>query len=133
MRVADFIFAYLKNLGISNVFCLPGGGAMHLNDALYKSGLETTICLHEQAVAISAEYWGRVENNKFGVALVTNGPGATNTLTSVAGAYIESIPMLILSGQVKTADYKQKKRFVKQEFRKWQPYQWPNQLQSSKQ
>lgn len=109
MRVADFIFAYLKNLGISNVFCLPGGGAMHLNDALYKSGLETTICLHEQAVAISAEYWGRVENNKFGVALVTNGPGATNTLTSVAGAYIESIPMLILSGQVKTADYKQKK------------------------
>ncbi|KGF91728.1 MULTISPECIES: thiamine pyrophosphate-binding protein [Prochlorococcus] len=109
MRVADFIFDYLKNLGISNVFCLPGGGAMHLNDALYKSGIETTICLHEQAVAISAEYWGRVENNKFGVALVTNGPGATNTLTSVAGAYIESIPMLILSGQVKSTDYQAQK------------------------
>ncbi len=109
MRVADFIFKFLRQSDIDHVFCLPGGGAMHLNDALYKSGIKNTICLHEQSVAISAEYWGRVENNKFGVAIVTNGPGATNTLTSVAGAFIESVPLLIISGQVKTSDYKIKK------------------------
>jgi len=109
MRVADFIFNYLKEKNIDHVFCLPGGGAMHLNDALKKSNIEHTICLHEQAVAISAEYWGRVENNDFGVALVTNGPGATNTLTCVAGAFIESVPLLVISGQVKTTDYKIKK------------------------
>ena len=82
---------------------------MHLNDALYKSKVSNTICLHEQSVAISAEYWGRVEQNEFGVALVTNGPGATNTLTCVAGAFIESVPLLVISGQVKTSDYKENK------------------------
>jgi len=110
MRVSDFVFYYLKKIGINHVFCLPGGGAMHLNDALQQSAIHSTICLHEQAVAIAAEYWGRVNNKKFGVALVTNGPGATNTLTSAAGAYIESVPLLIISGQVKTSDYSSEKK-----------------------
>ena len=109
MRVAEFIFDFLNRKNIDHVFCLPGGGAMHLNDALFKSKISNTICLHEQSVAISAEYWGRVSQNEFGVALVTNGPGATNTLTCVAGAFIESVPLLVISGQVKTSDYKENK------------------------
>ena len=124
MRVADFIFDFLNQKNIEHVFCLPGGGAMHLNDALYKSKISNTICLHEQSVAISAEYWGRVEQNEFGVALVTNGPGATNTLTCVAGAFIESVPLLVISGQVKTSDYKENKEADKLEFRRSQLFLW---------
>jgi acetolactate synthase-1/2/3 large subunit len=78
---------------------------MYLNDALARSSLTSTVCLHEQSVAIAAEYYGRLSSDPFGVALVTNGPGATNTLTAVAGAYIESVPLFVISGQVKTADY----------------------------
>ena len=107
--VADQIFDYLKQVGVRRVFYLPGGGAMFLNDALARSGISSTLCLHEQAVAIAAEYHGRTCNQPFGVALVTNGPGATNTLTAVAGAFIEGIPLLVISGQVKTEDLQEVK------------------------
>lgn len=104
VRVADYLMGRLAEAGIDHVFFLPGGGAMHLNDAL---GCEKRItpvpCHHEQSCGIAAEAWGRVRES-FGVALVTTGPGATNILTPVAGAWIESIPMLIVSGQVKRAD-----------------------------
>lgn len=104
MRVADYLMSRLADLGIDHVFVLPGGGAMHLNDGLAcESRIAAVPCHHEQACGIAAEAWGRVAG-KFGVAMVTTGPGATNVITPVAGAWIESIPMLVISGQVKRAD-----------------------------
>lgn len=103
-RVADFIADFIADLGVGHVFLLPGGGAMHLVDAVGKcERLEAVACLHEQAAAISAEAYARVNGN-LGVAMVTTGPGATNAITAVAGAWIESVPMMVISGQVKRAD-----------------------------
>ena len=103
-RVADYIADFIAGLGVQHVFLLPGGGAMHLVDAVGKQPQLTAVaCLHEQACAISAEAYARI-NEKMGVALVTTGPGATNAITGVAGAWIESVPMLVVSGQVKRAD-----------------------------
>jgi acetolactate synthase I/II/III large subunit len=105
-RVADYIFARVAELGVKEVFLLPGGGAMHLVDALGQNPDITFIPTHhEQAAAIAAEAYSRV-NETLGVALVTTGPGATNALTAVVGAWIESVPLLIISGQVKRADMK---------------------------
>lgn len=104
-RVADYIADFIAAIGVRQVFLLPGGGAMHLNDAVGKHPqLQVVACLHEQAAAISAEAYGRVDSSGIGVAMVTTGPGATNALTAVVGAWIESIPLLIISGQVKRAD-----------------------------
>ncbi len=103
-RVADYIADYIASLGVGHVFLLPGGGAMHLVDAVGKcSQIETVACLHEQAAAISAEAYARINEN-IGVCMVTTGPGATNAITAVAGAWIESVPMMVISGQVKRAD-----------------------------
>jgi len=106
VRVADYIAEFVSGLGVDHVFLLPGGGAMHLVDAVGKhSDIEVVACLHEQAAAISAEAYARV-NESIGVAMVTTGPGATNAITAVTGAWIESVPMLVISGQVKRADMK---------------------------
>jgi acetolactate synthase-1/2/3 large subunit len=103
-RVADFIADFIAGLGVKHVFLLPGGGAMYLVDGVGKHpGITTVACLHEQAAAISAEAYARINEN-IGVALVTTGPGATNAITAVAGAWIESVPLMIISGQVKRAD-----------------------------
>jgi len=104
MRVADYLMMRLADLGTRDLFFLPGGGAMFLNDALACEKRLTPIpCHHEQACGIAAEAWGRARGT-FGVCMVTTGPGATNAITPVAGAWIDSIPMLVLSGQVKRAD-----------------------------
>jgi acetolactate synthase-1/2/3 large subunit len=104
MRVADYLMSRLADAGAAHVFLLPGGGAMYLNDALVCEKRLTPIpCHHEQACGIAAEAWGRVRET-FGVCMVTTGPGATNVITPVAGAWIESIPMLVISGQVKRPD-----------------------------
>jgi acetolactate synthase-1/2/3 large subunit len=104
-RVADYLLSRLADLGIKDVFFLPGGGAMYLNDALACEKRITPIpCHHEQACGIAAEAYGRTNQAGFGVAIVTTGPGATNVLTPVAGAWIESLPVLVLSGQVKRPD-----------------------------
>lgn len=103
-RVADYIADFVAGLGVKHVFLLPGGGAMYLVDAVGKCPeLETVACLHEQAAAISAEAYARVNEN-LGVCLVTTGPGATNAITAVAGAWIESVPLMVISGQVKRSD-----------------------------
>lgn len=104
MRVADYVFQFIARQGITNVFFLPGGGAMHLNNGLLR---ETTILpismLHEQGAAIAAEGYART-SGRFGVCLVTSGPGATNAITGLAGAWFESTPVMFISGQVKRAD-----------------------------
>ena len=103
-RVADYIADFIAGQGVEHVFLLPGGGAMHLNDAVGKHpSLEVVACHHEQAAAIAAEAYCRINEN-LGVAMVTTGPGATNAVTAVAGAWIESVPLLVISGQVKRAD-----------------------------
>ncbi len=106
MRVADYVFAFVARQGVAAVFTVPGGGAMFLVDAAGQAeGITVVPNHHEQASAIAAEAYGRVTGH-LGVALVTTGPGATNAITAVAGAWIESTPMLVLSGQVKRADLK---------------------------
>lgn len=105
MRVSDYLIEQLASAGISDIFCVPGGGAMHLNDAIVANDKVKAIpCHHEQAAGISAEAYGRTSRAGFGVAMVTTGPGSTNVITPVAGAWIDSLPLLILSGQVKRAD-----------------------------
>ena len=105
IKVSDFLISELANIGIKEIFFLPGGGSMHLNDSLFKEKrIKPILCQHEQACGISAEANGRTNNVGFGVALVTSGPGATNILTPLVGSWVESIPMLIISGQVKKKD-----------------------------
>jgi len=105
MRAADYVIRRLADEGIEQIFFLPGGGAMYLDDAMAcEKRIQPIVCHHEQACGIAAEASGRTHAAGFGVAVVTTGPGATNILTPVAGAWVESLPLLIVSGQVKRAD-----------------------------
>lgn len=102
VKVADYIAEYFVTHGITDVFTVVGGGAMHLNDALgHNAGLHCTYNHHEQASAIAAEAYARI-HNKMAALCVTSGPGAINALNGVAGAYMDSIPMLVISGQTKS-------------------------------
>ena len=104
IKLSDYVIKRLEETGVRHMFMLPGGGAMHLNDSLGKSSkIQYVGCLHEQACAIAAEAYARV-NNTLGLLMVTTGPGGTNALTGVAGAYLESTPVFVVSGQVKRAD-----------------------------
>jgi len=103
ITVADYVFSFVRAQGVGSVFLVPGGGAMYLVDALGRSGLDYVPNHNEQATAIAAEAYSRV-HERLGVALVTTGPGGTNAITGVAGAWIESVPLLVISGQVKRAD-----------------------------
>ena len=106
IKLSDYVVRFVENLGVKHVFMLSGGGCMHLVDSLGIARNLKYICnLHEQAAAIAAEAYGQYTNN-IGVALVTTGPGGTNTLTGLAGAWLDSTPCLFLSGQVKRADMK---------------------------
>lgn len=99
MRVTDYIAEFLVLNGIEYVFMVTGGNAMYLHDSFgHHKDLKCVCFHHEQACAIAAEAYARY-TNKPAVVCVTNGPGATNTLTGVVCAYMGSIPMLILSGQ----------------------------------
>lgn len=106
MRVADYLMDRLARLGIRHVYFLPGGGAMHLNDALGRHPLlEPVLCLHEQAAGIAAEAAGKLTGGA-SACMTTSGPGATNAMTAVLGAWLDSTPVFFVSGQVKTADLK---------------------------
>ena len=101
IRLADYVADFLVSNGIVDCFTVTGGGALHLNDALgHKEGLNCLYNHHEQACAIAAEAYARI-NNKIAVVCVTTGPGGTNAITGVLGGWLDSIPMLILSGQVR--------------------------------
>jgi acetolactate synthase-1/2/3 large subunit len=101
IKLSDYVAKRLVEHGVNHVFMISGGGAMHLNDAVGKCpGLKYFCNHHEQASAIGAEGYSRV-SDKLGVAVVTTGPGGTNTLTGVIGQWLDSIPALYISGQVK--------------------------------
>lgn len=100
-RLADYVADFLVNHGVTDCFSVVGGGAMHLNDALgHKEGLTVTYNHHEQACAMAAEAYARLDN-KIAAVCVTTGPGGTNALTGVVGGWLDSIPMFIISGQVR--------------------------------
>lgn len=100
-RLADYVADFLVNHGVKDAFSVVGGGAMYLNDALgHKEGLKVTYNHHEQACAIAAEAYARLEN-KIAAVCVTTGPGGTNALTGVLGGWLDSIPMFVISGQVR--------------------------------
>lgn len=101
IKVSNYISQFLVEHGISDCFMITGGGAMHLNDALgHQEGMHCLYNHHEQACAIAAESYARI-HNKIAVLCVTTGPGGTNALTGVVGGWLDSIPMLVISGQVR--------------------------------
>ncbi len=110
IRLADYVVEFLKKKGVTDCFTVVGGGAMHLNDAFgHAEGIYCTYNHHEQACAIAAESYARLEN-KIAAVCVTTGPGGTNAITGVVGGWLDSIPMFIVSGQVRydtTARYGQ--------------------------
>ena len=102
-KVAEYIADYIAKWGIRDVFTVTGGGAMHMNDAFgHHPGLHCTYQHHEQACAMAAEAYARVDNRMAAVC-VTTGPGATNAITGILGAWMDSIPMIVFSGQARYA------------------------------
>jgi len=103
MRVADYITSKLFDAGGECVFLITGGMIMHLTDALLQHGQQKYVCCHhEQSAVMAAEAYGRA-TGKLGVAYVTAGPGALNTLNSIVGAYVDSSPCIVVSGQSKVS------------------------------
>lgn len=117
MNVSDAVIRFLEERGIGKVFMLSGGGIMYLLDALGKSEKLDYVCnYHEQACAIAADGYARM--NGFGVCFATFGPGAVNALAGVVGAWYDSVPMLVVSGQVRSnliADYSKVRQVGPQE------------------
>lgn len=101
VKVSDWIAQFLVDQGITYNFTVPGGGAMHLNMSFgHQKGLTNIFVQHEQSAAMAAESYYRV-SNRLPLVCCTTGPGGTNTLTGVLGAWLDSIPMLVISGQVR--------------------------------
>lgn len=100
MRLADYVIRFLEERGIGHAFTVCGGGSIFLNDAMGKArDMRFVACHHEQAAAMAAEAYARVRNG-LGLAVVTSGPGGTNAITGVAGAWLDHVPTITLSGQV---------------------------------
>lgn len=101
IKVAKYISEFFVNNGVTDMFMITGGAAMHLNDAFgHQDGLKITYNHHEQACTIAAEGYAR-ETGKIAPVCVTGGPGGTNAITGVFGAYVDSIPMFVITGQAK--------------------------------
>src|SRR5690349_17495888 len=101
MKLSDYVVATLADRGVRHVFMVVGGGAMHLNDSIGRESRLQYVCTHhEQAAAMAAECYARVTGHP-GVVNVTTGPGGINALNGVFGAWTDSVPMLVISGQVK--------------------------------
>src|ERR1700733_8049792 len=104
VKLSDYVVKFVADLGVRDVFLVTGGGAMHLNNSIAAESRIRAICnSHEQASAICAEGYAKATNG-LGVCMVTTGPGGTNAVTGVAGAWCDSTPALFLSGQVKRPD-----------------------------
>ena len=100
-RLADYVADFLVSHGIKDCFMITGGGATHLNDALgHHKDIQCIYNHHEQACAMAAESYARV-NNRMAAVCVTTGPGGTNAITGVLGGWLDSVPMFVISGQVR--------------------------------
>lgn len=98
---AQIFVEALKAEGVESLFCYPGGAVLNITDALYGSDIKQYLVRHEQAAVHAADGYART-SGKVGVCLVTSGPGATNTVTGIATAYMDSVPIVVFSGQVNT-------------------------------
>ena len=118
MKVSDYVIDFLVQRGVNDIFTVSGGGIMHLVDSLGRRPGVRYICnFHEQACAIAAEAYARVRNS-VGACLVTTGPGSTNALSGIAGAFVDSVPVIVISGQVRRdiiADYRRLRQLGPQE------------------
>lgn len=103
-KLSDYVMRFVAEQGVKHVFLVVGGGAMHLNKSLADEKRLVPVCnLHEQASAVAAENYSKATND-LGVCLVTTGPGSTNAITGLAGAWLDSTPTIFISGQVKRTD-----------------------------
>jgi len=102
IKVSDYIIQRLEK-EVKHIFTIPGGGCIHLVDSLGKSNIEVVANLHEQGSGICAEAYSQYTSN-LGVALVTTGPGGTNAITPITSAWLDSLPLLVLAGQVQKKD-----------------------------
>jgi acetolactate synthase-1/2/3 large subunit len=110
MTVAEYIIKYLEDAGVTHIFYVSGGQSMYLVDALNKSKKITAVhMMHEHSACVAAMGYAQYKN-ELGVALVTAGPGALNCVNAVAAAYIDSVPLLVISGQDKTFRLKTNER-----------------------
>lgn len=101
-RAADILMSTLVDLGVTDCFAVVGGGAMHLNNALaLNDNIDKYFMHHEQSCSMAADSYARI-SGKPALVCVTSGPGATNAITGVMGAWVDSIPMIVISGQVRT-------------------------------
>lgn len=97
--LSDWIIEYLEGLGVTHIFTVSGGGSIWLCDALARAKRMKYICTHhEQAAGYAGEAYARVRNS-LGVTLVTSGPGGTNAVSACAAAWLDSVPLLFISGQ----------------------------------
>lgn len=101
IKVSKYISEFFVKHGIVDCFMVTGGGAMHLDDAIgHQEGIRCIFNHHEQGCAIAAEAYARM-TGKIAAVCVTSGPGGTNAITGVMGGWLDSIPMFVISGQVK--------------------------------
>ena len=116
MKVSDYIVSFFVNHGIRYIFGFQGGMITHLVDSISKNdSIDFIPCYHEQSAAIAAEGYARI-SGKFGVAVSTSGPGATNMVTGIANAFFDSTPTIYITGQVNTYEYKNQKNIRQQGF-----------------
>jgi acetolactate synthase-1/2/3 large subunit len=99
MKLSDVVIKFFEDKGINTAFTVSGGGCIHLIDSLRKSSLSTFCVHHEQSALMASEGYFRM-NNKMSANIVTTGPGGTNTITGLLGLWLDSIPSIIISGQV---------------------------------
>ena len=102
MKVSDYIINFFEEKGIDTAFTISGGGCIHLIDSLRKSKINVVCPHHEQTALMASEGYFRMKN-KIALNVVTTGPGGTNTLTGLLGLWLDSIPSVIISGQVATS------------------------------
>ena len=103
MKLSDYVVSFIQQQDVKDIFLLPGGGCIHLIDSIGKSSINFICNLHEQACSIAADAYGQYTNN-LGVCVVTTGPGGTNAMTGIAAAWLDSTPMIVISGQVQKKD-----------------------------
>lgn len=115
LSVSQKLISELRKNGIEQVFFVAGGNAMYLNEAIRESDMVAVPVHHEQSAAIAAEAYSRVSAPKVGMCLVTSGPGVTNLVTGLAGAYLDSTPMVAIIGQAKSElESNQRTNFLRQ-------------------
>jgi acetolactate synthase-1/2/3 large subunit len=114
MNVSEYIMIQLEEKGIDTIFLLAGGGSMFLCEAARKSNMKIVPVLHEQSAVIASDAYNQYHNDLKSAVIVTTGPGGLNALTGMVASFIDSTPLLIISGQVKMSDLRQRNNCIRQ-------------------